>query len=181
MANKTQNIENLEKELNTFAKPKAEAKKTSPKKSGTKSKKTTIEKKKGVIILSKGKRKEAIARATLTSGSGKIRVNGINVDLMKPKALRELVLEPVKLSNETKELASTFDIDINVCGGGSSGQAQAARSDIAKALTEASKGSELKSAYLQYDRSLLADDYRRVEPKKFKGPKARARFQKSYR
>jgi small subunit ribosomal protein S9 len=70
---------------------------------------------------------------------------------------------------------------IYVNGGGSSGQAQAARSALAKVIAKASGTDAVKKLYMEYDRTMLVDDVRQVEPKKFKGPKARARFQKSYR
>jgi small subunit ribosomal protein S9 len=61
------------------------------------------------------------------------------------------------------------------------GQAQACRVAIARALVGFSGDEHLKSRIIAYDRSMIAEDSRRVEPKKYKGPKARARFQKSYR
>ena len=61
------------------------------------------------------------------------------------------------------------------------GQAQAARTAIANALVAYFDGMNLKEKFNSIDRSLIVDDTRRVEPKKFRGPKARARFQKSYR
>ncbi|MBU0586162.1 30S ribosomal protein S9, partial [Candidatus Micrarchaeota archaeon] len=61
------------------------------------------------------------------------------------------------------------------------GQAQAARVAIAKALVDYTQDEALKKTFLDHDRSLLVDDVRRVEAKKYKGPKARARYQKSYR
>ena len=72
-------------------------------------------------------------------------------------------------------------ISVQVNGGGISGRAQAARSAIAKTLVGASESETLKRQYMSYDRNLLVDDHRRVEPKKFLGPKARARKQTSYR
>ena len=66
-------------------------------------------------------------------------------------------------------------------GGGTSGQAQAARSALAKVIAKADQGDAVRKAYIDYDRTLMVDDVRQVEPKKYKGPKARARFQKSYR
>ena len=74
-----------------------------------------------------------------------------------------------------------MDIKVNVQGGGASAQAQAVRSAIAKSIIEFSGMESLKKDYMHYDRFMVVDDSRRVEPKKFKGPKARARFQKSYR
>ena len=81
----------------------------------------------------------------------------------------------------TQEIAAGSDISINVHGGGSSGQAQAARSALAKVISKAAGSDVVKKMYMDYDRTMLVDDVRQVEPKKFKGPKARARFQKSYR
>jgi small subunit ribosomal protein S9 len=61
------------------------------------------------------------------------------------------------------------------------GQAQAARTAIARALVAALGDDDLRKRLVEFDRSLLVEDVRRVEPKKFKGPGARARFTKSYR
>ena len=79
------------------------------------------------------------------------------------------------------EVASQVDISINVKGGGQMGQAQACRVAIARALCGFSGDAALKGRIIAHDRFMLAEDSRRVEPKKYKGPKARARFQKSYR
>jgi len=83
---------------------------------------------------------------------------------------------------------ANVDIRVRVKGGGHTSQVYAIRQAIAKAIVsyyakfvdEQSKN-ELKRAYLAYDRSLLVADPRRSEPKKFGGPGARARYQKSYR
>lgn len=80
------------------------------------------------------------------------------------------------------------DIRVRVSGGGHTSQVYAVRQAIAKALIayyqkfvdEHSKNL-LKQALVQYDRTLLVADNRRCEPKKFGGPGARARYQKSYR
>lgn len=137
--------------------------------------------KKAKAVLASARRKTARARATLVAGNGKIYINGKEIGSISNKYLRDLVLEPVNLSPVAKGVASSSTIRVNVYGGGMSGQMQAARSAIAKVLVMASKSDSLKKLYLNYDRALLVDDTRQVEPKKFKGPKARARFQKSYR
>ncbi len=137
--------------------------------------------KKAKIVVTSARRKMARARARLVPGSGRLLVNGKDVSTMQNKYLQSIVLEPINLSDITKQIASNSDIIVNVKGGGVSGQFQAARGAIAKAIVEASKDEVVKKLYLNYDRSLLIDDTRQVEPKKFKGPKARARFQKSYR
>jgi len=80
------------------------------------------------------------------------------------------------------------DIRVRVKGGGYTSQIYAVRQAIAKAIVayyqkyvdEASK-KEIKEILMSYDRSLLVADPRRCEPKKFGGPSARARYQKSYR
>lgn len=142
-------------------------------------KKKTIRKPK--VITTSAKRKSAVARATLMQGSGRIFVNRTDVNAINSRYVRESILEPVKISGITIDIANNSDINVTVRGGGASGQAQAARSAIAKAISEASKSDIVRKMYLDYDRTLLVDDIRRVESKKFEGPKARARFQKSYR
>lgn len=140
-------------------------------------KKKTTKSKKGASVV-RGKRKEAIARAAIRKGHGVVRFNRMRLDSLQNRYVRELVSEPVKLA---PEVAAEVDIDVSVRGGGSMGQAQAARLAIARALVEYSQNPELKEKFGKRDKFLLAEDFRRVEPKKYKGPKARARFQKSYR
>ena len=132
-------------------------------------------------IVVRSKRKRAVARASVKGGTGIIRINGRRVATMEGEVQRSMIMEPVNLSGITREQASRLDISINVRGGGASSQAQAVRSAIARGIAKFSDTDTIKKEYMRYDRSLMVDDYRRVEPKKFKGPKARARFQKSYR
>lgn len=127
-----------------------------------------------------GKRKEAVARAVGRPGTGLIRINKILLDAYTPEYLREMILEPIKISKEAMDVARGLDIDISVKGSGPVAQAEAARIALSKVLCAFGKKS-LEREILQYDRALLKGDPRRVEPKKFKGPKARARFTKSYR
>lgn len=133
------------------------------------------------VIFVKSKRKSAVARSSATSGTGRIRLNGFDINTYEPLALRRLMLEPVTLTSLTHDQAMKMDIKVLVHGGGQSSQAQAVRGAVAKSIAAYSGNDAIKSGYLNYDRSMLIDDARRVEPKKFKGPKARARFQKSYR
>lgn len=141
--------------------------------------KTTKKVDKSVFV--KSKRKRAVARASSNSGSGRIKINGFDVNVIEPLELRRLMLEPLYVSKSTQEVAKRIDITINVYGGGQSSQAQAVRGAIAKSIAASVEGDTLKKEYMHHDRSMIIDDSRRVEPKKFKGPKARARFQKSYR
>jgi len=133
--------------------------------------------KKKTGIIARGKRKEAVARASIKKGTGKIRINGALLETVNSPFVRQVIAESLHFYPE----ASQADIDVIVNGGGVMGQAQACRTAIAKAIVEYSKDEELRAKMLEFDRSLLVEDPRRVEPKKFKGPKARARFTKSYR
>jgi small subunit ribosomal protein S9 len=176
-------MKNLDKALSEFNES-LPVKQVAPiaKKAGTKRTRTGKTKKaKSRIITSRGKRKRAIARASLTDGSGEVYINGLDASLITPREIRELILEPTKLNSIAADIAKGSRIWINVRGGGTSGRAQASRSAIAKVIVEASGDDSLRKFFMDYDRSMLVDDYRRIEPKKFKGPKARARFQTSYR
>lgn len=133
--------------------------------------------KKSKVVVTRGKRKTAVARAAVSPGTGKVVVNGIHINAITDGIVRETILEPFSFIEGTPQ----FDVELNVSGGGVMGQAQACRTALARGLVEISKDEELKKRMLDFDRSLLIEDSRRVEPKKFKGPKARARFTKSYR
>ena len=133
---------------------------------------------KAKVVIARGKRKEAIARATLMPGTGKIVINKTPVEALQNKYLISLIKEPIMLLGSE---GAKVDIKVNVRGGGMVGQAQAARTAIAKGLVAYFESEELEKTFLSYDPSLIIEDVRRVEPKKYKGPKARARFQKSYR
>lgn len=132
-------------------------------------------------VFVKSKRKSAVARASANVGTGRIKVNGFDINVTEPLELRRLMLEPIYVSKSTREVAKHLDIKVNVYGGGQSSQAQAVRGAIAKSIAASVPDDHIKKEYMRYDRFMIIDDARRVEPKKFKGPKARARFQKSYR
>jgi len=133
-----------------------------------------------------GRKKTATAVAFCKRGNGMIRVNGRPLDLVEPVTLRMKVQEPLLLLG--KERFAGIDIRVRVKGGGQVAQLYAIRQAIAKGIVayyqkfvdEASK-KEIKDLLVQYDRSLLVADPRRCEAKKFGGPGARARYQKSYR
>ncbi len=133
------------------------------------------------VVFAKSKRKESVARASGRKGSGSIRINSKLISVYEPKELRAIMLRPVYVSDMTKELAHKIDISVNVSGGGVSSRAQAVSGAIARVIMGFSNGDTVKKEYLRFDRSLVIDDPRRVEPKKFRGPKARARTQTSYR
>ncbi|MCX6772363.1 MAG: 30S ribosomal protein S9 [Candidatus Micrarchaeota archaeon] len=126
----------------------------------------------------RGKRKESIARASISKGKGVVRINSQLLASLENKYAREIIAEPLRIA---PEIASQVDISLNVVGGGAMGQAQACRVAIAHALIGFSGDESVRKKILEHDRFMLIEDSRRVEPKKYKGPKARARFQKSYR
>lgn len=131
------------------------------------------------VILVSARRKTAIARAIVREGKGRIRINGVPLEIYQPELARWKMLEPLLLAGN--EVTSKVDIDVNVRGGGIMGQASAVRTAIARALVEWTQSQELKELFLKYDRHLLVEDPRQAEPKKPRGRSARAKRQKSYR
>jgi small subunit ribosomal protein S9 len=131
------------------------------------------------VLLTSGKRKTAVARATVRTGKGRVRVNNVPVEIYEPTIARDKILEPLRLAGDN--VWKQLDIDIRTSGGGFMGQADAARTAVARALLRWTKSSHLQTLFAEYDRTLIAGDHRRREPKKFGGPGARAKDQKSYR
>ena len=132
-----------------------------------------------MVTNTSGKKKTAIARATIRDGEGRVRVDSRPVELVEPELAQLKMLEPFRIADE--ELRDTVDVDIDVEGGGVMGQADAARTAIARALVDHTNDAELRDAFMEFDRSLLVNDVRQSESKKWGGPGARARYQKSYR
>lgn len=134
------------------------------------------------IINSSGKRKHAIARATVYEGKGRVRINKMQLDFFSPEVLKMKIMEPLMIAGD---YANKVDIDVKTFGGGISGQAEAARLAIARGLADfqEDKGTrrDLKQKFLEYDRNLLVADVRRNEPHKPNDSKPRAARQKSYR
>ena len=132
-----------------------------------------------MVTNTSGKKKTAVARATVRDGEGRVRINSQPVELVEPEMARLKMLEPFRIAGD--ELRDEVDIDVTVDGGGFSGQADATRTAIARGLVEHLNDAELRDAFMEFDRSLLVNDVRQSEPKKWGGPGARARYQKSYR
>ncbi len=129
------------------------------------------------VIHDSGRRKTAIARATLKKGNGTIRINNILLDVFEPELYRLRIREPLILAGNVSE---EVDIDVNVEGGGPNSQAEAVRLAIARVLAEYAP--KLKPKFLDYDRQLLVADVRFKEthkPNMHGG--ARGKKQKSYR
>ncbi|MEM2838605.1 MAG: 30S ribosomal protein S9 [Thermoplasmata archaeon] len=130
------------------------------------------------VAVASGKRKMAIARASVTEGVGRIRINSRPLEFHEPEIARQKIMEPLILAGD---IVKKIDIDVNVSGGGVMGQADASRTAIAKAIVGYTQDQELKRKYVAYDRSLLVSDPRRKLPKKPLGRGARKKRQKSYR
>ncbi len=130
------------------------------------------------VINTSGKRKTAVARATVQKGSGLVRINSKPVELYEPEIARWKIYEPINIA---RDHVSKVNIDVSIQGGGFMSQANAARTAIAKGLVEFTGDPSLKIAFLDHDRSLLVSDSRRKESKKPLGRGARKKRQKSYR
>ena len=130
------------------------------------------------VIITSGKRKTAIARATVKEGKGRVRVNMVPLEIHEPVLARLKMMEPLELAGSR---VGKLDIDVNVEGGGVMGQASATRTAIARGLVDYFDDEELKAKYRAFDRSLLVNDPRRKEPKHQLGRGARKKRQKSYR
>ncbi|HTT14188.1 MAG TPA: 30S ribosomal protein S9 [Thermoplasmata archaeon] len=130
------------------------------------------------IVQATGKRKAAVARATLRKGQGRVRVNQRPLELLEPELVRQKIQEPLLMVGDRSRV---LDIDVEVRGGGIVGQASAARTAVARGLLDWLKDDALRETFKHYDRSLLVNDPRRKLPKRPGGRGARARRQKSYR
>ncbi len=131
-----------------------------------------------MVTNTSGKKKTAIARATVREGDGRVRINSQPVELVDPETSRLKMTEPFRIADDVR---GGLDIEVSVEGGGISGQADAVRTAIARGLVQHTGDAELRDAFMEFDRSLLVNDVRQSEPKKWGGPGARARYQKSYR
>jgi small subunit ribosomal protein S9 len=126
-------------------------------------------KKNANISLGTGRRKTAIARIYMRSGSGKITINGRDIDTYFPIDLqRQVVRSPLEACN-----VNGVDLVVNVRGGGLEGQAVAVRHALSRALV---KADEDRRPVLK-ERGFLTRDPRKKERKKYGQPGARKRFQ----
>jgi small subunit ribosomal protein S9 len=137
-------------------------------------------------IIANGKRKTAIAKATIKKGVGNVLINRKpyeNLDFFR----KLMIQEPLKIAKRVLGEIKA-DINVNVKGGGTESQISASRLAIARALVkftdlEKSKelGEKLKREFLGYDKNLLVADTRRKEAYKPGDSKARRKRQKSFR
>lgn len=130
-------------------------------------------------VYASGKRKTAVARALIQTGSGKITLNGRDYETLQ--LFNKLkIAEPLKIAESVLGKID-FDCRITIKGGGEIGQIDAARLALAKAIVDYSKSKELEEAYYDYDKNLLVADARRKETRKPGTSRARAKRQTSYR
>ncbi|HEX3857852.1 MAG TPA: 30S ribosomal protein S9 [Verrucomicrobiae bacterium] len=125
-------------------------------------------------FLGTGRRKTAVARVRLATGSGKITVNRRTFENYFPlETLRAVIIQPLTVAGSLEK----FDVRVNVAGGGPNGQADAVRHGISRALIkfDAALRPPLKAE------GLLTRDPRMRERKKYGQPGARKRFQFSKR
>ncbi|KAG2478029.1 MAG: 30S ribosomal protein S9 [Nitrosopumilales archaeon] len=137
-------------------------------------------------------RKTASAHVHIAKGVGKVRINNVPVEMVNQETAREAILAPLEIAGD---LRNKVDISVRVKGGGFMGQASASATAISRALTGWTKSKkdpkdhpfsksireDLKKRIAEFDKYLISGDARRKEPKKFGGPGARRRKQKSYR
>jgi len=137
-------------------------------------------------------RKTARAHVHISKGMGRVRINNTPVEMIQQETAREVILGPLEIAGDLRE---KIDLSVRVNGGGFMGQAYASAVAISRALTGWTKSKkepkdhpftktireDLKKRLNDFDKHLLSGDDRRKEPKKFGGPGARRRKQKSYR
>ena len=142
-------------------------------------------KKEPKVANTSGKRKTAIARATVKAGKGRVRVNSEPIEILQPEKARTKAMEPLVIADAMDRLF-VVDCIVTTTGGGQMGQVDAIRTAIARGLVHYNDGAEgideeLRDEFIRFDRSLLVNDPRRKEPKHQMGWGARAKWQKSYR
>ncbi len=147
-------------------------------------------------VVATGKRKTAVARAYVRPGSGRIRVNGVPIELWPTEVAKLKMMEPLVIAGDV--VKNVVDVDVEVNGGGFMGQAEAVRMAIARGLVDyfskctpdqspegcqrsRAVAEKLKALYEEYDRTMLAGDPRRTEPEKYMRYSARRGWQTSYR
>ncbi|HSB57414.1 MAG TPA: 30S ribosomal protein S9 [Nitrosopumilaceae archaeon] len=137
-------------------------------------------------------RKTARAHVHISKGMGRVRINNTPVEMIQQETAREIMLGPLEIAGDLRD---KIDLSVRVNGGGFMGQAYASAVAISRALTGWTKSKkepkdhpftkttreDLKKRLNDFDKHLLSGDDRRKEPKKFGGPGARRRKQKSYR
>ncbi len=137
-------------------------------------------------------RKAASAHVYITKGAGRVRINNVPVEMIGHEPAREAIMVPLEIAGDAR---GEVDISVRVRGGGFMGQAGAVATAISRALSGWTKSKneprdhplpkhvrdDIRARLSEFDKYLVSGDARRKEPKKFGGPGARRRKQKSYR
>ncbi|ABK78111.1 ribosomal protein S9/S13 [Cenarchaeum symbiosum A] len=137
-------------------------------------------------------RKAASAHVYIIKGTGRVRINNVPAEMIVHESAREAILAPLDIAGDARK---KVDISVRVKGGGFMGQAGASATGISRALIGWTKSrreprnhpltktarEDLRKRIGDFDKYLISGDARRKEPKKFGGPGARRRKQKSYR
>lgn len=129
--------------------------------------------------ITSGKRKRAIAKATIREGSGRVWINGRDYKTLQ--IFDKLKIEEPLRITENALGKLNFDVEIKVAGGGEKGQIEAARIALTRSISNFIKSEELTNMFFDYDRNLMVADVRRKETYKPGDSKARRKRQKSYR
>jgi len=122
--------------------------------------------------------KTSTARATFKPGEGIIRVNSIPIEHWGNSIQQELSRLPARL---VPDRFNEVNVNVNVKGGGWSSQARAVMVTLANGIVKWTRSATVRKTLISYDQHILSGDPRVKEPKKFGGPGARRKFQKSYR
>jgi len=131
------------------------------------------------MMIVSGKRKTAIAKASIKDGTGIVTINKKPIEAFP--MLQQLELKEPLIIAEQVLGKLNFDISVNVASGGSASRVEASRLAIARAIVEFTKDEKVRLAFVAYDRNMLVADIRRKEAYKPGDSKARAKRQTSYR
>jgi small subunit ribosomal protein S9 len=131
------------------------------------------------MIITSGKRKTAIAKASIKEGTGKVLINDKTIEAFP--MLQQLELKEPLIIAEQVLGKLNFDISVRLVSGGMASRIEAARLAIARAIVEFTKDEKIRAAFASYDRNMLVADIRRKEAYKPGDSKARAKRQTSYR
>lgn len=131
------------------------------------------------MMIVSGKRKTAIAKASIKDGTGIVSINGKSIESFP--MLQQLELKEPLIIAEQVLGKLNFDISVNVASGGTSSRVEASRLAMARAIVEFTKDEKVRLAFVAYDRNMLVADIRRKEAYKPGDSKARAKRQTSYR
>jgi small subunit ribosomal protein S9 len=131
------------------------------------------------MMIVSGKRKTAIAKASIKDGTGIVTINKKPIEAFP--MLQQLELKEPLIIAEQVLGKLNFDISVNVASGGTASRVEASRLAIARAIVEFTKDEKVRLAFVAYDRNMLVADIRRKEAYKPGDSKARAKRQTSYR